>query len=205
MKNLPMAAAVRDMDIQVILVILIGLAYGVAAVVKKINAWVKQHRFPPKGKEKAAPFGPPQHPPTPQLTAAPPEKTLAESQSVQTTLMKELKKALGGLELGREKEPDLLAEPKFGPIPSPVVKTPPPIPREYDSEFDESAQAIRTTSDGKRVTSTGIVVQDAAKVARVQFDHLAVLKSPQDLNRAILMHEILAPPRSRRPMWPRRR
>jgi hypothetical protein len=48
----------------------------------------------------------------------------------------------------------------------------------------------------RAVTPTRIHVLPPAAVQRARLDHLAVLRSPADLQRGILLHEILGPPRA---------
>ncbi len=72
----------------------------------------------------------------------------------------------------------------------PVAVPPPPA---------MTSRAIQTAADGRRLTDSGIEIQEAAVIQEARFEHLAVLRSPEDIQKAILLHEILSPPVSMRP------
>ena len=58
------------------------------------------------------------------------------------------------------------------------------------------ASPHRKLEPPRAVTPTRIHVLPPAAVQRARMDHLAVLRSPADLQRGILLHEILGPPRA---------
>jgi len=58
------------------------------------------------------------------------------------------------------------------------------------------ASPHRKLEPPRAVTPTRIHVLPPAAVQRARLDHLAVLRSPADLQRGILLHEILGPPRA---------
>jgi hypothetical protein len=61
-----------------------------------------------------------------------------------------------------------------------------------------SGHVIQVAADGRRLTSSGIEIQTTAVIQETRFDHLAVLRSPEDIQKAVLLHEILSPPVSMR-------
>jgi len=61
---------------------------------------------------------------------------------------------------------------------------------------DPKASPRRKLEPPRAVTPTRIHVLPPAAVQRARLDHLAVLRSPADLQRGILLHEILGPPRA---------
>jgi len=63
----------------------------------------------------------------------------------------------------------------------------------------ETGHVIQVAADGRRMTASGIEIHSTTKIQGARFEHLAVLHSPEDLQRAILLHEILSPPVSMRP------
>jgi hypothetical protein len=77
----------------------------------------------------------------------------------------------------------------------PVSAGPVPIP----ATPAMAGHTSRIAADGRRLTDSGIEIQEAAVIQEARFDHLAVLRSPEDLQKAILLHEILSPPVSMRP------
>jgi hypothetical protein len=179
-------------SINMILMVLIGVVYGIGAVIKKIDRWIQVHRMPREmrpGQEQPAP--PPPETPDPRETEpqAAAQPTPSEAGAI---LMRELQKALGVPEQAQQK-PEQPVSPPEKKLP---VEQPP-------KRAEHAAPAIRRTTDGRRITSTGIVVEEAARVVEKDMSHLAILRTPEDLKRAVLLHEILSPPRSLRRLTPR--
>jgi Na+-transporting methylmalonyl-CoA/oxaloacetate decarboxylase gamma subunit len=63
----------------------------------------------------------------------------------------------------------------------------------------ETGHVVQIAADGRRLTASGIEIHSTAHIQGTRFDHLAVLRSPEDLQKAILLHEILSPPVAMRP------
>ncbi|HUT25958.1 MAG TPA: hypothetical protein VM492_16605 [Sumerlaeia bacterium] len=178
-----MEADIDSSFVQVIIVIVITLAYGVWGAVRKIDRWIQTHRLPQSERGRvSAPVR------EVKASATSTRETMREApRDLRTTLLEELEKAFRGVE-----EP--VQEAAARPSPPRPAPTPPPLPEEAPPE-----RAVRLDKGGKRLTSTGIEIQATASVRRSRLDHLAALRSPEDMKRAILLHEILSPPRAVRP------
>ena len=164
--------------------IAIAVISAIVTVIRKIDKWIQIHRM---GRQ--APEGQP-----PTQSAQPPVPTEQEAREqpsraaeIQRRLMEELERALGGTE--PESPPDAV-------LPQ---RPPPPLPQAQPAVAEPPGARERralepTGRAGERVTSTGIVIHEAATVRRRHHDHLAVLRDRSDLLRAAVLHEILSPP-----------
>jgi hypothetical protein len=77
-------------------------------------------------------------------------------------------------------------------------KSLPVRPERMPAPPEVSGHVIQVAADGRRLTSSGIEIQTTAVIQETRFDHLAVLRSPEDIQKAVLLHEILSPPVSMR-------
>jgi len=189
--------------IQMIVMVLIGVVYAIGTVIKKIDRWIQVHRMPPDmrlGQEQPAPSAAPPRTPEPrEMERRPGPAAQPKPAEAGAILMRELQRALGVPETAQQAQE---AAPK---PPSPVPEASPAAEPPSRAEGAERlTSAIRRTADRRRITSTGIVVEEAARVTQRDMSHLALLRNPEDLKRAVLLHEILSPPRSLRRLTPPR-
>jgi hypothetical protein len=94
--------------------------------------------------------------------------------------------------------PPLLAPPRRGPPPPSLPARAVAAQQTQVSAASRAPKASphRKLEPPRDVTPTRIHLLPPAAVQRARMDHLAVLRSPADLQRGILLHEILGPPRA---------
>jgi hypothetical protein len=172
--------------VQVIIVVVISIAYGVWGALRKINQWIQTHRLPQSERENLSA-------PAPQAGASSTltRETAREGpRDLRTTLLEELEKAFRGVEQSMQ-------EAAAPPSPPRPVPTPPPPHR--TAEEAPLERAVRPGTGARHLAAGGVEIHETAFVKRSRLDHLAALRSPEDMKRAMLLHEILSSPRALRP------
>ncbi|MFP4580432.1 MAG: hypothetical protein ACLFQ6_06870 [Candidatus Sumerlaeia bacterium] len=233
--------AVEEMpNLQIILGILIGLAYAIAAVVKKINMWINENRMkvnrpaPPKPRAEEDPSRQsyrqiqqqrdvqrPQsgdrardlEPQSPKKGKAPaPQK----SKDIGQMLMQELERALGNIPVEEEVEVPRNVEKaarqqEYAPPPPPMRKRKAKAKDRVRTKPEMTRRKGMHTSTRRQrsYAKTSATPRPSMSHLRTEFDdramnHLAVLRTPEDLRRGIVLSEILSPPRALRPTRPSR-
>lgn len=153
----------------------------------------------------ARPIGMPQR----SMKTAPPVRQTAPPQaigkeaprSLQEALMRELKRAMSqGQQTPKPQEvrPEQRAV-KLARQLNVAPPLPPKLP-EPKATPHHARTLFKTDASGQRTTSTGVRLSEAGTVKQKVLGHLAVIRSPEDMRKAMVMHEILSPPRSRRPL-----
>lgn len=165
--------------IQVIIGVLIGAAYVVAAIVKKIDAWIQTNRMPPEQRRKAS---------QPVVRHEAPQGPLPD---LKTILMQELEKAL---ETEKPAPPEQLPEPH----PSPLF---PQFPAHTQKPASAAiappvAQTGKPPKPRPRPKAAPATPHAAHPPAGIRIRRAELLREPSDMGRAIILHEILSPPLS---------
>ena len=178
--------------VQLIIILLVVFGSAIATLLRRLDRWIQEHRFPPGERPAGAASRPSVPEPAPKPTV---EEEEAEEPA--TVLMRELERAL----LDRER-----------PHPAPPRAEPPPIaplpghlaPRPSDEvvlarraavvrAVDEAAAPLPSVRP-QPAAAPPTAVYGAASVSRHRYGHLAQLHSPADLRKAIVLTEILGPP-----------
>jgi hypothetical protein len=183
-----------DNTIQLVLAVLIGVGYAVAAAVKKIDRWIQTNRLPREARER-------QSAPRPDSRSVPVERESSQSSTGEKPapkphaaprdLMRELERAFGVVI--EEEEP---AAPPV-PIPVPAPKPPPPDAREGRARDEQGV----SSAVQRRAAPTAVSAargRNAIRVRQRGVGHLAILRDRDDLRRGILAREILGPPKALR-------
>jgi len=161
---------------QLIVFIVVGVLYGIATILKKVNEWVNRKRMmsPQGGASRES--RPPQQETQPPRTAR--------------DLLGDLERTLTGQTETEE------------PGQAPFYAPPPASQAPTLSRRETRTSAAPSFPMAEESEWTRPARSKAARVNRAQVGHLAVLRTAQDLRQGILMREILGPPvslRGRRP------
>ncbi len=117
---------------------------------------------------------------------------------MQEDLMRKLQEALGGASQNEKEQRETGAAPP--PLPN---RKPAHMQKEKtESQRYKSTRATKPEKIKPRMQMPIKPMRQRAEMSEYTFDHLAVIQSPAELQRAIIAQEILGPPRSKRP-WNR--
>jgi hypothetical protein len=204
-------------NIQVIVMILIGIGYGVAAILKKSNEYLNRKRMevnrPRPVQEKRAqdvrsPHRKPDFVPTVQSTDRSTRPVLPGPEpkpDMRAALLRELEKALTGVALEDVEAGETPSQARLTPVAPAVSASIAPASREvYRANFQPSfLPAYKSSFQPTAASTERVAAHDRqrrfTRVRNASMGHLAVIRRPEDLRRGFLMAEILAPPRALRP------
>ena len=183
-----------DNTVKMIVAILIGVGYAIVTVVKKIDRWIQTHRIPHPPQQESSPVSPPRSVPTRPSAPEQPRPAQQQPQTPWELLRGELEKAFGGA-IEDEERQETFSMPRPAPRPRPVPER---IVVQEESEGPRFSVRGRTESLALKTTPQMPGVRKAT-LHHGNLSHLAVLRSPEDMKRAMVIHEILAPPKALRP------